>query len=531
MDDRVATLTNFDIPRVNDTQQEPEVSVFTLHQLAQVKTFLEEAKKEEEIFIDLPTDADKEMRTKYHQQIRQSFEKLESYTEKESNRIRVAWSKGQKNKKRKAKGKNDEKFRFVLWKENMDTSAAIDHLCRTIRCHSKSFNLAGTKDKRAITAQFVTTQLNPKRLISANKHLKNIKVGNFEFHTLESLSLGDLKGNEFNIVLRDCQVVGGDDEPSPKKSKPDFESIVKRACSELNKNGFINYYGLQRFGTSSIRTHEIGVEILKANFAGAIDLILKPREEPKRNGFLTEMRQIWEDTKDPGAALDKLSKKICNEGKILFGLKDNPGDFVGALGRLPRTMRQMYVHAVQSYIWNKLASYRISLGKDLMVGDLVQRDEKQKLAVELINEENINDFQLDHLVITSPGFDVEYSPLLKNKLGEILSELNLTKDSFSGTVKDYRLPGAYRKLIVTPDNAQTSLIMYCSINEKNLLKSERDHFPQLLGKSLFGDNNEEVENENDNKKDKVGIILKIKLPPSSYATMALREFLHCDQFE
>ena len=165
----------------------------------------------------------------------------------------------------------------------------------------------------------------------------------------------------------------------------------------------MNYYGLQRFGTSSIATHEIGVEILKENYAGAVDLLLKPREESARNSFLTETRKIWAETKDANAALDKLPRKYCNEGRVLFGLKDNPNDYVGALGRLARPMRQMYVHAVQSFIWNRLASYRLTLGDDILVGDLVQPNEIEKLKVERVSEESIKNFTIEDVVISMPG--------------------------------------------------------------------------------------------------------------------------------
>ena len=43
----------------------------------------------------------------------------------------------------------------------------------------------------------------------------------------------------------------------------------------MAKTGFINYYGLQRFGSTSIPTHSIGIEILKTNYQEAVDLILK----------------------------------------------------------------------------------------------------------------------------------------------------------------------------------------------------------------------------------------------------------------
>jgi len=199
-----------------------------------------------------------------------------------------------------------------------------------------------------------------------------------------------------------------------KHADLDFEATVAKACASLNDKGFVNYYGLQRFGTSSIATHEIGVEILKENYAGAVDLLLRPREESARNSFLTETRKIWAETKNANAALDKLPRKYCNEGRVLFGLKDNPNDYVGALGRLARPMRQMYVHAVQSFIWNRLASFRLSLGGDILVGDLVQPNEREKLKVERVDEENIKNHSIEDVVISMPGLQISIIPYFIN---------------------------------------------------------------------------------------------------------------------
>jgi len=43
------------------------------------------------------------------------------------------------------------------------------------------------------------------------------------------------------------------------------------------KGGFINYFGLQRFGSYSVGTHEIGRVLLKGDFKAAVDLIMCPR--------------------------------------------------------------------------------------------------------------------------------------------------------------------------------------------------------------------------------------------------------------
>ena len=44
------------------------------------------------------------------------------------------------------------------------------------------------------------------------------------------------------------------------------------------KNGFINYFGHQRFGTdSTVKTSDIGLALVKNQWESAVELILKPR--------------------------------------------------------------------------------------------------------------------------------------------------------------------------------------------------------------------------------------------------------------
>jgi tRNA pseudouridine13 synthase len=60
------------------------------------------------------------------------------------------------------------------------------------------------------------------------------------------------------------------------------EATMTKSLESLASNGFLNYFGMQRFGTSSILTHEIGRKILQKDFAGAADLILMPRAGGKK---------------------------------------------------------------------------------------------------------------------------------------------------------------------------------------------------------------------------------------------------------
>ena len=58
------------------------------------------------------------------------------------------------------------------------------------------------------------------------------------------MRLGACGGNRFRIMLRRTQ--GG-------------KSAVAAALRTLRMSGFINYYGLQRFGTNAARNDEVGL--------------------------------------------------------------------------------------------------------------------------------------------------------------------------------------------------------------------------------------------------------------------------------
>lgn len=132
---------------------------------------------------------------------------------------------------------------FSLYKENKDTMQAINLLAKCIKVKPDRFAYAGTKDGRAITVQRVSVfRVDAKNLQGLNKVLNNIRLGNFEFKK-RPLKLGDLTGNTFVIVLRN--VTGSKDQ-------------VEEAMASLKGNGFINYFGLQRFGSSESATHSIG---------------------------------------------------------------------------------------------------------------------------------------------------------------------------------------------------------------------------------------------------------------------------------
>lgn len=60
----------------------------------------------------------------------------------------------------------------------------------------------------------------------------------------------------FSIALRDVTA--------------ENENDVKIALESLKENGFLNYFGLQRFGTSVVKTSEIGAALIKEEWEKVI---------------------------------------------------------------------------------------------------------------------------------------------------------------------------------------------------------------------------------------------------------------------
>lgn len=126
---------------------------------------------------------------------------------------------------------------------------ALNRIASFLRLRANSFSYAGTKDRRAKTTQWVSVKkIDPKDILRAAKSVRGLFVGNFKFDA-SPLKLGRLRGNRFTIVLRNVV---------------DSAEKIEKAMIPLRDNGFINYFGLQRFGTiADIPTHEIGRALLQ----------------------------------------------------------------------------------------------------------------------------------------------------------------------------------------------------------------------------------------------------------------------------
>jgi tRNA pseudouridine13 synthase len=177
------------------------------------------------------------------------------------------------NKKRKMFADSSKKFlHFAMLKRNMDTVQAISYLARMLKRSYKTIKFAGNKDKRGITTQKISGfNVSPEELIELSKKPfwdKRIEIDNFEMKD-EELRLGLLKGNQFSVVFRFIEL---------NDNSRDLNLEIENSLKSLSEKGFINYFGMQRFGVSTIPTHKVGLHVIKNQWREAIMCILHTQD-------------------------------------------------------------------------------------------------------------------------------------------------------------------------------------------------------------------------------------------------------------
>ncbi|KAG7194973.1 uncharacterized protein KQ657_004084 [Scheffersomyces spartinae] len=501
---------------------------------------------------------DKQSRGTLHQLFRSGFQnKLETVTTPENTfKIQIAKNdrKGGRRNPQESVNHVDENgvvnyglgpykhyLHFNVYKENRETMEVAGTIAKFLRIPYKLINFAGTKDRRGVTCQkFSIHKGKVVRVSSLNKGLKNAVLGGFSYED-SGLRLGDLKGNEFIITIRDV---------APLNENEDLNNCVKTCFESLKDKGYINYYGLQRFGTFSVSTHQLGVLILNNKWKEAVELILAEQEVVAPDSI--EARRIWAETKNASFALKKMPRRCQAEHSVLTKLSTEPfsGDgefssnsYFNSIMAIPRNLRVMYVHAYQSYVWNSVVSKRYELfGSEVQAGDLVLDDKKATATVE---EDNDDDFKEDvyesnivraralteeevssgkytifDVVLPTPGFDIVYpsNEQLRSVYVDVMAKDGLDPFKMGRRVREFSLPGSYRKIMGKPENLSYQIVKY---NDEDAVVRTDLELLRAQPESL----NRIIDNEEGTK---TAVVLRMQLGVSSYATMALREFMKVD---
>ncbi|XP_052283945.1 pseudouridylate synthase 7 homolog isoform X2 [Dreissena polymorpha] len=523
LDGSVVHLTSTDLPC--PLPEEPKVELVDLETVspedaAKLAELLKSKNQKESVLIEAPDD--KNARTKVHSEIARAFPGLETVTVTKGDRrlIEVKIMSNRGNLLRQwPKGRGDY-CKFVLYKENKDTMDTIGLIAKNLGLKSSLFQYVGTKDRRGKTCQQVTVfRVAPEKLKGLNKVLRNIVVGNFSYVD-RPLRLSASRGNRFTVVLR--AVTGS-------------LAQIDAGMQSLTEAGFINYFGMQRFGTQAIPSHHIGRALLQEDWKTAVELILKPRVGD--DAQLAAARGYWWSTRDSGASIEKFPRFSYIERSILAGLAAREQDYYGAFSKVSRNNRLMYVHAYQSYVWNLVTSQRVrQYGLKPMVGDLIipldtaagneqPEDNTEGLTDEVapikarpvvLDEASIGKYTIYDVVLPLPGFDSVYPDNnLQGLYKEVMEKDGLDYTNMRRKHKDFSLAGGYRHIVVRPKDVSWRLHRYDDPTSPVVLSD----WDVMKGDTL---NNTSTDGGH------LALEFQLSLPPSCYATMAIRELLKID---
>lgn len=172
--------------------------------------------------------------------------------------------------------------------------------------------------------------------------IKDIKI-NGAWKGDEKMELGMLCGNHFTIKVRDVKGAQG----------------MEKAIANLNCV-FPNYFGEQRFGSRK-NNFDVGLAILKGDFEGAAMRFLTDISN-ETNQEAIEARTRLALDHDFTEALDYFPTYLKYERTILDYLSKYERNFANAIRKLPRSINLMFVHSVESMIFNRQLELMIREG-------------------------------------------------------------------------------------------------------------------------------------------------------------------------
>jgi tRNA pseudouridine13 synthase len=322
----------------------------------------------------------------------------------------------------------------VMVKRNWDTLIAIKNVAKRLGISSGRIQVAGMKDAKAVTAQYLTIE------DVSFEELQETQLKEIEIRPLgylrNKLSAYYLLGNSFRIRVKAID-----------HSETVIEKRIIKTTDELRAFGGVpNFFGHQRFGTIRPITHLIGEAITRKDFKKATMLFLANpsiHEHPSSRRARQELRM----TNDFERALRDFPKQLGYERSMLRRLVKEPDDFVGGFRVLPFKLQEMFIQAYESYLFNRFLSRRIAEGLPLNTaeaGDYVVAVERSGLVspsihrtVNLENRKEINDsIRAGKIRLAIPliGFKQHTS---KGAQGEIEKQI-LEKEDVSP--EDFQIP-------------------------------------------------------------------------------------------
>lgn len=265
-------------------------------------------------------------------------------------------------------------------KTNWNTLHAVEQIAKRLRIPLRAIGYAGLKDKQGTTTQYLSIHGKTWEQVDFLR-IKDIEL-TFAGYVTSPIGLGSNMGNKFSLRVRNLE-----------------ESLVPIPF-------LINYFDDQRFGGKRPNTHIIGKLLLQGHFEEAAKILLTasyPGEEKEHQEFRQKLS--WPDI-DPAI----FPTYLMTEKKFTEYLHKYPRDYRGAFFSLPRRLLTLYIHAYQSFLFNKILDKHIEeiwgymdiIGKQYSLGICSEKElpvigfdysGKNAIALDVLKEEGIT---VDH---------------------------------------------------------------------------------------------------------------------------------------
>lgn len=241
----------------------------------------------------------------------------------------------------------------TLVKCGVSTLEATADLAKALGIKKEQVAYAGIKDKDAITAQRVSVRGSTRAALEAARSphffVKDIHAG------AGAVGKGQLKGNRFTILSR-----------SPKALAGAAGEAAARALERVDKQGFYNYFYLQRFGTPRLNNYHLAYYILKGDYERAVKDLLSLtslRELPYFKGIRERMGELFGRWDEILALLEPFPLIFSHERNVVGHLAQHPDDFAGALKTIPDQIT-LWLYALNSLFFNFKIAEPLMHGKE-----------------------------------------------------------------------------------------------------------------------------------------------------------------------
>lgn len=358
---------------------------------------------------------------------------------------------------------------LYLWleKTNLTTDQVIFRLSQALAIKPRNIGYAGKKDRIGVTRQWLSLWKIKKDQI-ADLRLPGVTVLQTDYHK-NKLRPGHLQGNRFRIILEEADATAPD--------------IARHLFAQLKRTGVANYFGPQRFGIKG-DNHLVGLAILQGDWQRVFRLILGNPGEAENSVQILQARILYEKEKW-AEALALWPKEQFFPRNLLRQLIDTQGDIAGAAQRFPGKQLTFYLHALQSFWFNRCLAQRIREVTRIWQGDLAYLHRNG--AVFRVNDVETEQPRVESFEISPSG------PILGRKMIEPEGkELQLESEVFG--VRGSDMSGLKLKF-----------------NRRNLDGGRRPYRVPFQNAAVEYDNNR--------------LLVKFDLPAGSYATSVIRELL------